>query len=172
MTPMCCRGNTAGECRADSGSLWLPAAAIRAEERYWFLDAVAVFSCMLIIALLQSFSSTVLLCRTNWEAKHQDSMEKAWMGSYYFCHRRCLCLCMPAGGFGGMSLNLDVVHCSICLPNMFPHLWPMNSLFLYQWSSDSLDKRELAGKLAKLNAIELAKFSRRVTGQPSYPCSL
>uniref|UniRef100_A0A0Q3SS11 Uncharacterized protein n=1 Tax=Setaria italica TaxID=4555 RepID=A0A0Q3SS11_SETIT len=31
------------------------------------------------------------------------------------------------------------------------------------WSSDSLDKRELAGKLAKLNAIELAKFSRRVT---------
>jgi hypothetical protein len=47
----------------------------------------------------------------------------------------------------------------------------INSLFLYQWSSDSLDKRELAGKLAKLNAIELAKFSRRVTGQPSYPCS-
>nr|CAB3481935.1 unnamed protein product [Digitaria exilis] len=32
-----------------------------------------------------------------------------------------------------------------------------------EWSSDSLDKRELAGKLAKLNAIELAKFSRRVT---------
>ncbi|WVZ95400.1 hypothetical protein U9M48_041168 [Paspalum notatum var. saurae] len=31
------------------------------------------------------------------------------------------------------------------------------------WKSDSLDKRELAGKLAKLNAIELAKFSRRVT---------
>ncbi|KAJ1266962.1 hypothetical protein BS78_07G020000 [Paspalum vaginatum] len=32
-----------------------------------------------------------------------------------------------------------------------------------EWKSDSLDKRELAGKLAKLNAIELAKFSRRVT---------
>ncbi|KAL6856895.1 hypothetical protein ACP4OV_018277 [Aristida adscensionis] len=32
-----------------------------------------------------------------------------------------------------------------------------------EWSSDSLDRRELAGKLAKLNAIELAKFSRRVT---------
>ncbi|EMS47217.1 Putative vacuolar protein sorting-associated protein 13A [Triticum urartu] len=31
------------------------------------------------------------------------------------------------------------------------------------WGSDSLGKRELAGKLAKLNAIELAKFSRRVT---------
>ena len=49
----------------------------------------------------------------------------------------------------------------------------IHSLVLYQWSSDSLDKRELAGKLAKLNAIELAKFSRRVTGQqPAYPCSL
>ncbi|XBI38740.1 hypothetical protein VPH35_123675 [Triticum aestivum] len=32
-----------------------------------------------------------------------------------------------------------------------------------EWGSDSLGKRELAGKLAKLNAIELAKFSRRVT---------
>lgn len=32
-----------------------------------------------------------------------------------------------------------------------------------EWGSDSLNKRELAGKLAKLNAIELAKFSRRVT---------
>lgn len=32
-----------------------------------------------------------------------------------------------------------------------------------EWRSGSLDKRELAGKLAKLNAIELAKFSRRVT---------
>uniref|UniRef100_A0ACD5WZJ8 Uncharacterized protein n=1 Tax=Avena sativa TaxID=4498 RepID=A0ACD5WZJ8_AVESA len=32
-----------------------------------------------------------------------------------------------------------------------------------EWRSEPLDKRELAGKLAKLNAIELAKFSRRVT---------
>uniref|UniRef100_A0A453S1V1 Chorein N-terminal domain-containing protein n=2 Tax=Triticinae TaxID=1648030 RepID=A0A453S1V1_AEGTS len=32
-----------------------------------------------------------------------------------------------------------------------------------EWGSESLGKRELAGKLAKLNAIELAKFSRRVT---------
>ncbi|XP_020114833.1 putative vacuolar protein sorting-associated protein 13A [Ananas comosus] len=32
-----------------------------------------------------------------------------------------------------------------------------------EWSSDSIDRRELAGKLAKLNAIELAKFSRRVS---------
>ncbi|KAM3191147.1 hypothetical protein ACQJBY_068843 [Aegilops geniculata] len=32
-----------------------------------------------------------------------------------------------------------------------------------EWESESLGKRELAGKLAKLNAIELAKFSRRVT---------
>jgi hypothetical protein len=48
----------------------------------------------------------------------------------------------------------------------------IRSLVLYQWSSDSLDKRELAGKLAKLNAIELAKFSRRVTGLPAHPFSL
>jgi hypothetical protein len=45
-------------------------------------------------------------------------------------------------------------------------------LVLYQWSSDSLDKREIAGKLAKLNAIELAKFSRRVTGETAPTCSL
>ncbi|WOK94697.1 hypothetical protein Cni_G03402 [Canna indica] len=32
-----------------------------------------------------------------------------------------------------------------------------------EWSSDSVEKRELAGKMAKLNAIELAKLSRRVS---------
>ncbi|XP_040382901.1 uncharacterized protein LOC102719317 isoform X2 [Oryza brachyantha] len=32
-----------------------------------------------------------------------------------------------------------------------------------EWSSDSLDKRELDGKLAKLKAIELAKITRRIT---------
>ncbi|KAG8086661.1 hypothetical protein GUJ93_ZPchr0010g9710 [Zizania palustris] len=32
-----------------------------------------------------------------------------------------------------------------------------------EWSSESLDKRELDGKLAKLKAIELAKISRRIT---------
>ncbi|KAJ1693233.1 hypothetical protein LUZ63_009931 [Rhynchospora breviuscula] len=32
-----------------------------------------------------------------------------------------------------------------------------------EWSFDSVDKREIAGKMAKLNAIELAKFSSRVT---------
>lgn len=37
----------------------------------------------------------------------------------------------------------------------------------HEWSSDSVEKRELAGKMAKLNAIELAKFSRRVSGNPS-----
>lgn len=47
----------------------------------------------------------------------------------------------------------------------------MDKIFLFvillmQWSSDSIDRRELAGKLAKLNAIELAKFSRRVSGKP------
>jgi hypothetical protein len=39
----------------------------------------------------------------------------------------------------------------------------MSTLFFYQWRLGSVE-RELAGKLAKLNAIELAKFSRRVTG--------
>ncbi|RWW73785.1 hypothetical protein BHE74_00018304 [Ensete ventricosum] len=34
-----------------------------------------------------------------------------------------------------------------------------------RWSSDSVEKRELAGKMAKLNAIELAKLSRRVSGE-------
>ncbi|URE30654.1 vacuolar protein [Musa troglodytarum] len=32
-----------------------------------------------------------------------------------------------------------------------------------EWSSDLVEKRELAGKMAKLNAIELAKLSRRVS---------
>ncbi|KAI0504558.1 hypothetical protein KFK09_015510 [Dendrobium nobile] len=32
-----------------------------------------------------------------------------------------------------------------------------------EWSADSVEVRELAGKMAKLNAIELAKFSRRVS---------
>ncbi|XP_073012455.1 intermembrane lipid transfer protein VPS13 isoform X2 [Typha latifolia] len=32
-----------------------------------------------------------------------------------------------------------------------------------EWNLDSVDRRALAGKLAKLNAIELAKFSRRVS---------
>ncbi|CAD6266384.1 unnamed protein product [Miscanthus lutarioriparius] len=41
--------------------------------------------------------------------------------------------------------------------------WDPIIIVIEDWSSDSLDKRELAGKLAKLNAIELAKFSRRVT---------
>ncbi|XP_019702812.1 uncharacterized protein [Elaeis guineensis] len=31
-----------------------------------------------------------------------------------------------------------------------------------EWTSDSVGKRELAGKMAKLNAVELAKFSKRV----------
>lgn len=38
-------------------------------------------------------------------------------------------------------------------------------MFLEQWTSASVEKRELAGKLAKLNAIELAKLSRRVSGE-------
>ena len=73
-----------------------------------------------------------------------------------------------------MSLNLVIVQCSIHFVKYicFHPSDRIHSLVLYQWSSDSLDKRELAGKLAKLNAIELAKFSRRVTGQqPAYPCS-
>ncbi|ONK64446.1 uncharacterized protein A4U43_C07F26050 [Asparagus officinalis] len=36
-----------------------------------------------------------------------------------------------------------------------------------EWSSDSVERRELAGKMAKLNAIELAKFSRRVSDNPA-----
>ncbi|XP_008812811.3 uncharacterized protein LOC103723626 isoform X2 [Phoenix dactylifera] len=31
-----------------------------------------------------------------------------------------------------------------------------------EWTSDSVGKRELAGKMAKLNAVELGKFSKRV----------
>ena len=37
--------------------------------------------------------------------------------------------------------------------------------FSVQWTSDSVGKRELAGKMAKLNAVELAKFSKRVCGE-------
>ena len=73
-----------------------------------------------------------------------------------------------------MSLTLVIVQCSIPFVKYicFHPSDQIYSLVLYQWNLDSLDKRELAGKLAKLNAIELAKFSRRVTGQqPAYPCS-
>lgn len=40
-----------------------------------------------------------------------------------------------------------------------------DNFVLLQWSSDLVEKRELAGKMAKLNAIELAKLSRRVSGE-------
>ncbi|EEC82816.1 hypothetical protein OsI_27603 [Oryza sativa Indica Group] len=41
--------------------------------------------------------------------------------------------------------------------------WGAIIIAIEDWSSDSLDKRELDGKLAKLKAIELAKISRRIT---------
>lgn len=37
-----------------------------------------------------------------------------------------------------------------------------------QWSSDVVEKREFAGKKAKLAAAELAKLSRRVFGEQIY----
>ncbi|MQL79754.1 hypothetical protein Taro_012179 [Colocasia esculenta] len=39
------------------------------------------------------------------------------------------------------------------------------SSFFTQWSLQLVEKRELAGKMAKLNAAELAKFSKRVYGK-------
>ncbi|KAJ0968632.1 hypothetical protein J5N97_025549 [Dioscorea zingiberensis] len=38
-----------------------------------------------------------------------------------------------------------------------------------EWSSESVRKRELAGKMAKLNAVELAKFSKRVSDDQAGP---
>ena len=37
-----------------------------------------------------------------------------------------------------------------------------------QWSSDVVEKREFAGKKAKLASAELAKLSRRVFGEQIY----
>lgn len=39
-----------------------------------------------------------------------------------------------------------------------------------QWSSDVVEKREFAGKMAKLAAAELAKLSRRVFGEQITSC--
>ncbi|KAF5205730.1 putative vacuolar protein sorting-associated protein [Thalictrum thalictroides] len=35
----------------------------------------------------------------------------------------------------------------------------------HEWSSDSVERREYAGKKAKLHAAEVAKFTRRVSGE-------
>jgi ribosomal protein L32 len=42
--------------------------------------------------------------RTDWEAKHKDSVEETRVGPYHYRHRGCVCVCVSTGGFRGMSL--------------------------------------------------------------------
>lgn len=41
--------------------------------------------------------------RSSWEVKHQNSMEKAWLGSDYYSFRGCLHFCIPTRWSRGTS---------------------------------------------------------------------
>lgn len=62
----------------------------------------------------------IIFGRSSWEIKHQNSMEKAWLGSHYYYYRGCICLCLPEGWpRGSFDLMLAYIRGILTLRHLF-----------------------------------------------------